>query len=152
MPVPFVKFSFLAIALLTAAGCSTLGGGEDKFNDAYVRSHVIPHKTTLNEIQALYGSPDSRNSRSDGSLSLVYHKRSAGDDLNSLYNLAGSIPGGDKVASALSEAKGKGYNSTNVDRASTSLGELTGKPQGNSASNSLSFEFDKDSVVTNWSF
>ncbi|MBB4865707.1 hypothetical protein HNP46_004608 [Pseudomonas nitritireducens] len=151
MPVPFVKFSFLAIALLTAAGCSTLGGGEDKFNDAYVRSHVIPHKTTLNEIQAMYGSPDTRNSRSDGSLSLTYHKRSAGDQLNSLYNLAGSIPGGDKVSSALADAKGKGYNSNNLDRASNSLGELTGNQQG-SISNSLSIDFDKDSVVTNWSF
>lgn len=144
MRAPSVKIMFLATALLVG-GCSTLGG-EDKFSDAYVRSHIIAQKTTLAEVQALYGSPDSRTSRSDGRLTLNYHKRTASDDFTSVYNLAGNIPGAGALTSALASTGNATYSAR---QAGKSVDELTGTKHNES--NSLWIEFDKNGVVTSWS-
>ncbi|UUQ65623.1 hypothetical protein NLK61_02920 [Pseudomonas fuscovaginae UPB0736] len=145
------------MAILSSAitgGCSSMPSlpsmpmamGDDKFSESYVASHILKGKTTLAEVANLYGEPDSKSNYSDGSSSVIYRKRTARDNLTSLYNLVGTIPGTDSAKSALAQASNKTYD---LDKANNSIKELSGNKGHDS--NYLSVTFDKNGVVKSWS-
>ncbi|QXI31504.1 hypothetical protein HU752_015160 [Pseudomonas vanderleydeniana] len=142
------------MAILSSAitsGCSSMPpipsmAGDDKFSESYVASHLFKGRTTLAEVSSLYGEPDSKSNYSDGSSSLIYRKRTVRDNLTSLYNLVGTIPGTDSATSALAQASNKTYD---LDKANNSIKELSGNKGHDS--NYLSVTFDKNGVVKSWS-
>ncbi|MDH0747956.1 hypothetical protein N5D61_16620 [Pseudomonas sp. GD03842] len=130
----------LAVTLL--AGCSTMGG-EDKFSATYVKNHIIPHKTTQSEVQAIYGVPDSQFTTSSGHVNWRYNKNG---NLSDAANLVGYIPGASAVSSALSMTN-HANNASNA--ANTASGKISGDTEHHS--DSLSVWFDKNKVVDDWS-
>lgn len=101
----------LTVGSLLLSGCSSMGG-EDKFSNTYVDSHIIKGKTTKTEVQSLYGVPDE-NSKNSSDTTWVYRKNSG---LSSVQGLAGYIPGANAVSSALGMANTAGEASSSASK------------------------------------
>ncbi|WP_144114195.1 hypothetical protein [Paraburkholderia sp. BCC1886] len=106
-----------AIALLLWLGaCSTggaLGVGNEKFDPAWIRQHVVTGKTTQQDIQALYGEPEQKQTSASNSDTWIYSKNRSGN--NFLSMATGMIPGMSTVNQASSVAdihKKEGYGDT----------------------------------------
>ena len=130
----------LTVMFLT--GCSSMGG-EDKFSATYVTAHLIPHKTTQAQVQAIYGVPDEQTTYSGGGYGWRYFKNG---NLSDAQGLAGIIPGAGVVSSALSSV---GYANQASHVASTAAGKVNGDTEHHG--NNLSISFDKNKVVSDWS-
>ncbi|OON40160.1 hypothetical protein BTJ39_09700 [Izhakiella australiensis] len=130
------------VAALLLAGCSSTGG-EDKFSQRYISSHVIADKTTQAEVQALYGVPDSQRSNSDGSSRWTYDK---GGNLRTASGIAGYIPGAGAISSALGMTQSA---NDAADSASSASNKLTGNTEHHG--DTLDIYFNKNKVVTSWS-
>ena len=131
-----------ALAVTLISGCASMGG-EDKFSASYVQSHIIPHKTTQAEVQALYGVPDGQSTYSDGSYYWSYSKTG---NLSAASNLVGYIPGAGAVGSALGMANSANQAS---GAASTAAGKVNGDVENHS--NGLTISFNKNKIVDHWS-
>jgi hypothetical protein len=130
-----------ALAITLISGCASMGG-EDKFSASYVQSHLVPHKTTQAQVQAIYGVPDSQTTYSDGSYRWSYDKTG---NLSAASNLVGYIPGAGAVGSALGMAHSANEASS---AASTAAGKVNGDVENHG--NSLSIHFGKDKVLSYW--
>lgn len=128
--------------LLTACSGGGIMGGEDKFSATYVQSHIIKGKTTMPEVQAIYGVPDEQSKNSYGNTSWKYKK---GEGLYTAMGLASLIPGASAVSSALGTAASASSASEQVSKASSAA-------TGDSAlkGNYLSVDFDEKNIVRNW--
>lgn len=139
------------LSSVITSGCSSMPSMpsvmvDEKFSESYVASHIFKGKTTQAEVVSLYGEPDSKSNYSDGSSSVVYKKRTARDNLTSLYNLVGTLPGADSAKSALAQASNKTYD---LDKANNSIKELSGNKTHDSSY--LNVTFDKNGIVRSWS-
>ena len=94
MRTNLVSFAIAAVILLS--GCSSLGG-EDKFSDSYIKSHIVVGKTTKAQVQQLYGVPDT-NEKTSGGTTWIYKKNA---DFNTISSLTSYIPGSGAISSAL---------------------------------------------------
>ncbi|MFJ5299276.1 hypothetical protein ACIQAL_22450 [Pseudomonas sp. NPDC088368] len=130
-----------ALAITLISGCASMGG-EDKFSATYVQSHLIPHKTTQAQVQAIYGVPDAQSTYSDGSYYWSYQKNG---NLSAASNLVGYIPGAGAVGSALGMANSANQAS---NAASTAAGKVNGNVENHG--DSLRINFGKDKIVSYW--
>ncbi|WP_110946904.1 hypothetical protein [Pseudomonas bohemica] len=130
-----------ALAVTLIAGCSSMGG-EDKFSATYIKSHIIPNKTTQSEVQAIYGTPDSQYTHSSGSYSWSYNKSG---NLSDASRLASYIPGAGAVSSALSMTN---YANGASDAVSIATGKVNGDTEHHG--NNLTIWFNKNKVVDDW--
>ncbi|WP_202988192.1 hypothetical protein [Pseudomonas typographi] len=129
------------LAIMFIAGCSTMGG-EDKFSATYIKAHIIPHKTTQGEVQALYGTPDSQYTSSSGRYSWNYDKNG---NLGTAAQVVSYIPGASSVSSALSMTRSANTASETMSDASA---KLTGDTEHHGSL--LTIWFDKNKVVDDW--
>ena len=135
------KIIFGIFALLILSGCSSTG--EDKFSSSYVKSHIIAHRTTQSEVQAIYGVPDGQDVHSDGSTTWRYDKSG---NLGTASTIVSYIPGASTVSSALGMAQTANSTSENATKASD---KLSGNTEYHARSLYVSFGDDK--VVSSWS-
>jgi|GEM_PF-303370 len=146
----FAVFAFGIYTVTALSGCNTLSSvsSADKFSDSYVRAHLVERKTSKSEVVSLYGEPDSKNNYSDGEATYYYKKHSYHEDLNSLYDLANTIPGASSVQNAIGTVRGKTYD---VNQASNSVNKLAGNKSQSDNNDSLRITFDKNGIISNWS-
>ncbi|WP_410015734.1 hypothetical protein [Sodalis sp. C49] len=137
------KAAFGLMVVLALTACSGgMMGGEDKFSTSYVESHIIKGKTTQQQVQSLYGVPDS-NEKSSNGVTWVYHKNGALSDASSL---TGFIPGTGAISSALGLAG-------TASSASSQANKVSGKMSGNTEihGNRFYVTFDNNNIVDYWS-
>lgn len=137
------KTAFGLMMVLALSACSGgIMGGEDKFSTSYVESHIVKGKTTQQEVQRLYGVPDS-NEKSSNGVTWVYHKTG---NLSTASSLTGFIPGTSAISSALGMAG-------TANSASSAATKASGKMNGDTEIHGDRFyvTFDNNNIVDYWS-
>ena len=89
----FQIIPMLAATMLSLAAC-TSGGGmlEDKFSQSYIESHLFKGKTTMQEVQALYGQPFRLSTQGGNRVYWTYRPEQSGT-MGILTNIARVVPG-----------------------------------------------------------
>ncbi|HHD7473758.1 TPA: hypothetical protein ACOVJJ_005475 [Klebsiella oxytoca] len=134
------KYLSLLLLAFLVVGCSTTG--EDKFSSSYVKAHIVPHKTTQAEVQAIYGTPDDQFMNSDGTVSWTYDRSG---NLSTASSIASYIPGASAVSSALGMAETASSASSAATKAS---GKISGDTEYHARS--LNITFDNNKIVNRW--
>ncbi|NDL61896.1 membrane lipoprotein lipid attachment site-containing protein [Acerihabitans arboris] len=136
-----VFFGLLMVLVLSACSGGMMGG-EDKFSTSYVESHIVKGKTTQQEVQRLYGVPDT-NEKSSNGVTWVYRKSG---NLSDASSLTGYIPGTGAISSALGLAGA-------ANSASSQANKVSGKMSGNTEIHGDRFyvTFDNNNIVDYWS-
>ncbi|WLE63710.1 hypothetical protein GIY62_25955 [Burkholderia plantarii] len=93
----------LAIAVFALlSACQNMDGlgigGNEKFDPAWIKQHVVIGKTTQHDIYSMYGEPDSKSTDANNSDTWVYEKNQSGNNLLSMAS--GMIPGMSTVKQA----------------------------------------------------
>ncbi len=133
---------FFLLAILSVAGCSTSGTGEDKFSASYLKAHIVPNKTTQAEVQSIYGVPDNQSVDSDGDVSWIYRKNG---NLSTASSVANYIPGANAISSALGMASSA---STASDAATKASAKMSGSTEYHA--DTLFIRFNSNKIVSSW--
>lgn len=130
-------FAFIIVSVILLSGCSSMGG-EDKFSDSYIKSHIVVGKTTKAQVQQLYGVPDT-NKKTSGRSTWVYKKNA---DFNTISSLTGYIPGTGAISSAL-----------RIGDSASEVSKISDKRSGNTEVHGDWFyiTFNESDVVDYWS-
>jgi hypothetical protein len=89
-----MKKVLAAFLLIVLAGCEnmgTMGAGNEKFDPAWIRQHVVIGHTTEQDIVSLYGEPGNKSTDSSVLDTWTYRKNRSGS--NVLSTVSGFIPG-----------------------------------------------------------
>ncbi|MDE1010644.1 MAG: hypothetical protein OSB38_33775 [Paraburkholderia fungorum] len=86
-------FSIVLVIFLTACQSlgQTVGIGNEKFDPAWIKQHVVVGKTTQQDILSLYGDPDNKTTDAKGFDTWLYRKNRSGS--NVISAVSGMIPG-----------------------------------------------------------
>ncbi|APH61194.1 hypothetical protein [Granulibacter bethesdensis] len=93
----FQVFPLLAATMIGLAACTGPGatGGEtyeDKFSQSYIQSHLFKGKTTMRDVQALYGQPFRRSTQGGDRVYWTYRREQTGS-MGMLTGIARVVPG-----------------------------------------------------------
>jgi hypothetical protein len=111
-----MKKILAAFLLVVLAGCNSMGPmgvGNEKFDPAWIRQHVVVGKTTQQDILTLYGEPDHKGTDSSVVDAWKYSKNGAGS--NALSYVTSFIPGVDTANQAANMAGVHQKGATNDD-------------------------------------
>ena len=92
------------LVILSACATTSLTGNSNMFNDEYLRTNLIPGKTTQADVRQLFGEPATKTVLSG--ISTVVWKYDNNQSTNfansALSSLTGMIPGGGMASAATS--------------------------------------------------
>ena len=82
---------FVTLAL-GACGQPGMPGGEDQFSQSYVEAHLVKGRTTMQDVQALYGQPFRRSTQGGNRVYWTYRPEQTGS-MGMLTGISQIVPG-----------------------------------------------------------